>query len=134
MSRIKSIAGSILIIILFFSGGFVSGYFYFQSGDPVEIERMPVVSNIIKKDPDKMPVSELKKDAKCLYEGQFILDIQPLNSPGKFILNAALCDRTASREVLLPMGESGNFKLYLGIGFGVTGTCLLGYGIYRIVK
>ena len=134
LKKVKKIAGGVVLIIHFFSGGFSVGYFYCQSGKPVEIERMPVVSNIIKKDVEKMPVSELKTEVKCLYTGQFILDIQPLNSPGKFILNSALCGRIASREIFIPVAESGNFKLYLGIGIGLGTACFVGYGIYKLVK
>jgi hypothetical protein len=73
---------------------------------------------IIYRDYAKMPVAEKDKKLKCYDQGEFFLTFKPIEED-KYRIQGNLCEREAYKDIEIEIGESGNFKLYLGFGVAV---------------
>ena len=120
----------VLLIISFIGGYFTKQYF---TPEVKIIAKETVFNTIDTKVIDTMPVIELKKEVKLAYTAPFIIDINHIQG-NIYNAHAVVGKRYADKEFRMEVSESGNFKLYLGIGIGVVGTAGIGYLIYRVVR
>ena len=119
---IKKILIAIIIIILIYSGGAITGYIYRGKAKPkfkivkqTEIKTKIVVRNIY-----KMPRKNLLSELSKYDQGQPELEIIQLNQE-TIKATARLHRREWSREATLKIevASNSNWKLYIGIGSGI---------------
>lgn len=119
---IKKILTAIIIIILIFFGGIITGYIYRGKAKPkfkiikqTEIETKIVVRNIY-----RMPKKTLLQELSAYDQGQPGLEIIQIDNE-TIKANAWLHRRKWSREATLKIevASNSNWKLYIGIGSGL---------------
>ena len=135
MNSFKKILSVVGLVFVFFIAGFFSGRYFRPAPPPAgEVVLGPVYQNIIKKNISKMPEAEKDAALKCFHESDFILDIKQKDNSNSYVAYSALCGRQVNREFMIPVSESGNWKLYAGITLG--GVLVAGgiYGGYKLIK
>jgi hypothetical protein len=123
----KSAVIGIILVILFFIGGFFAGYYY--NKPRTTIIAQPIISNTVKRPVASMSAEELRPIVLCYDTAEPRLDI---TIDGRDITaSAGLCEREWSRTAQVEVSESGNWKLYVGIGAGAVATGAVCYFIFK---
>jgi hypothetical protein len=106
-------------------------YYKLGKKDHIEITKYKTKYVTIQRDYDKMSCSELQRELYSYDTEPFYLDMYHIGD-SKYQLTGKVYKRTASRDVKIECGTSGNWKMYAG----VAGVVTLGviYGVYKISK
>ena len=122
-----------LCLVGCFTAGLLFGLHVAGKKPPVKIVEEKVIYKTIERNYQETPLATLQKELKCYDTAKPLLDISPIDAR-HFKIEAGLCKRTWSRDIMVDCGSEGNWKLYLGIGIGVAGAAAITYGLYKLTR
>jgi len=96
----------------------------------------PPVQNIIVRNYDEMAMLEMQRALVCYDTSPFstVATFRESQSVTTLTYQVSLCDRRMSQDILIPVRQVGNWKLYVGVGVGVVATAGLVYLAAQVVK
>ena len=103
----------------------------------IEIIQGPVIvtKRPEKKDIQKMSIIEKDAEIESFRNAKpFTIIKQSLTDPYTVNTYSGYAGVEWSSSTKIKVHETGNFKFYLGLGIGIIGTGLIGYGAYKIFK
>jgi len=117
---------------------FAAGWFSHQWLHPPVFSPVvkPIVQNIIVRNYDEMAMLEMQRALVCYDTSPFstVATFRESQSVTTLTYQVSLCDRRMSQDILIPVREVGNWKLYVGVGVGVVATAGLVYLAAQVVK
>ena len=108
------ITGIVIFSVGIFSGLFVKGKLFPQKPIIQIVEKKEIITVPVYREYTQMSRTQLVDRLTCYDTGKPALDINI--SDGIAHLSAGLCDRSWSRDVVMQVNESGNWKMYAGVG------------------
>ena len=136
MTIIRNI-GVVMVLAAVFAGG----WFAHQWANPVspipgeQVVYQPVESPPVIRDygaPDKTDEALRRYDTDVFQ--LWVTDVIQRPEQLSLSLHGKLFERTASREAVIPLGSSGDWKFYAGVAVGGAAVAGAVYGGYQLVK
>lgn len=117
---------------------FAAGWFSHQWLHPPILSPVvkPIVQNIIVRQYDELSMLEMQRALVCYDTSPFstVATFRQSQNATTLTYQVTLCDRHMSQDILIPVREVGNWKLYVGVGVGVVATAGLVYLAAQVVK
>ena len=136
MTIIRNI-GVVMVLAAVFAGG----WFVHQWANPVspipgeQVVYQPVESPPVIRDygtPDKTAEALRRYDTDVFQ--LWVTDVVQRPEQLSLSLHGKLFERTASREAVIPLGSSGDWKFYAGVAVGGVAVAGAVYGGYQLLK
>ena len=112
MRYIKVIIITIVCCALF-GAGFYAGM-YLQKSKEIVVTKSEPVYNVVYRDYSSMTIDDYKTELQEYDSAPFLLDGEYNN--GTFTARASLKERSVSRDFVIDVGTSGDWRMYVGIG------------------